>query len=159
MPVGEAGELHVRGPTSALFYWNNRTRTSSTFLGEWVRTGDKYRQRADGCYVHEGRSDDMIKVSGLYVSPAEVEAVLLEHNAVLEAAVVAKADAEALIKPCAYVVVKPGAEVTVHELQQHVKHRLAPYKYPRWVQFVSELPRTATGKVQRFKLREWAARH
>lgn len=159
VPAGETGELHVRGPTSALFYWNNRTRSCSTFLGEWVRTGDKYRQRPDGCYIYEGRSDDMIKVSGLYVSPAEVEAVLIEHSAVLEAAVVAKADAEGLIKPCAYVVLKSGSEVAARELQQHVKDRLAPHKYPRWIEFVSELPKTPTGKLQRFKLREWAAGH
>lgn len=158
VPIGISGELHVRGPTSALFYWNDRARSCSTFLGEWVRTGDRYRQRADGCYVYEGRSDDMIKVSGLYVSPAEVEAMLVEHAAVLEAAVVAKANAEGLIKPCAYVVVKLDSAVTAHELQQHVKNRLAPYKYPRWIEFVNELPKTATGKVQRFKLREWAAR-
>jgi benzoate-CoA ligase len=156
--AGQTGELHVRGPTSALFYWNNRNRSCNTFLGEWVRTGDKYRQREDGCYVYEGRIDDMIKVSGLYVSPVEVESALVEHEAVLEAAVVARVDGEGLIKPCAYVVLKPGCDVAVQELQLHVKTRLAPHKYPRWIEFLSELPRTATGKVQRFKLRE-RARH
>ena len=118
-----------------------------------MRTGDKYRQREDGCYVYEGRSDDMIKVSGLYVSPVEVESALVEHEAVLEAAVVARADGEGLVKPCAYVVLKPGHNVAAQELQLHVKGRLAPHKYPRWIEFLSELPRTATGKIQRFKLR------
>jgi len=154
---GETGELHVRGPSRALYYWNNRARTSSTFRGEWMHTGDKYRQREDGYYVYEGRCDDVFKVNGLYVSPAEVESVLVEHDAVLEAAVVAKADAEGLVKPCAYLVLKPGRSVTLRELQEHVKNRLAHYKYPRWVEFVPDLPRTATGKIQRFKLRQMAA--
>jgi benzoate-CoA ligase len=156
VPPGAAGELHVRGPTSALFYWNNRTRSCRTFLGEWVRTGDKYRQREDGCYVYEGRIDDMIKVAGLYVSPIEVESVLIEHEAVLEAAVVARCDSEGLTKPCAYIVLKSGQHVAPQELQQHVKSRLSHYKYPRWIEFVSELPKTPTGKIQRFKLRERA---
>jgi benzoate-CoA ligase len=156
-PQGTGGELHVRGPSSALFYWNNRSRSCNTFVGEWMRTGDKYRQREDGYYVYEGRSDDMLKVSGLYVSPAEVESVLISHPAVLEAAVVAKADREGLTKPCAFVVLKPSCRVGIEELQQHVKSRLAPYKYPRWIEFVTALPKTATGKVQRFRLRELAA--
>lgn len=153
---GEAGELHVHGPSRALYYWNNRERTSSTFRGEWMHTGDKYRQREDGYYIYEGRCDDVFKVNGLYVSPAEVESVLVEHEAVLEAAVVAKADAEGLEKPYAYLVLKPGRSVSLRELQEHVKHRLAHYKYPRWVEFVQDLPKTATGKIQRFKLREMA---
>jgi benzoate-CoA ligase len=159
MPVqaGEAGELYVRGPTSALLYWNNRARSCSTFLGDWMRTGDKFRQREDGRYVYEGRADDMLKVSGLYVSPAEVESALIAHEAVLEAAVVAREDAEGLVKPCAFVVLKAGGHVDVPELQQHVKSRLAPYKYPRWIEFVTALPKTATGKIQRFKLRQQAA--
>ena len=156
--AGESGELYVRGPTSALLYWNNRARSCSTFLGDWMRTGDKFRQREDGRYVYEGRADDMLKVSGLYVSPAEVEAALIAHDAVLEAAVVAKEDAEGLVKPCAFVVLKSGCSVAAPELQQHVKNRLAPYKYPRWIEFVSALPKTATGKIQRFKLREQVAR-
>jgi benzoate-CoA ligase len=155
---GESGELQIRGPTHALNYWNNRTRSRQTFLGEWVRSGDKFRQREDGCYVYEGRMDDMLKVSGLYVSPVEVESALIEHEAVLEAAVVAKEDAEHLVKPCAFVVLKAGQTISAQALQQHVKQRLAPYKYPRWIEFVSELPKTATGKIQRFKLREDAAR-
>ena len=157
VPPGEMGELHVRGPTRALLYWNDRARSADTFIGDWVRTGDKYRLRADGCFVYEGRSDDMLKVSGLYVSPIEVESALIAHAAVLEAAVIAKQDREGLTKPCAYVVLKPGCSASAEELQRHVKSRLAPYKYPRWIEFVSALPKTATGKVQRFKLREQAA--
>lgn len=154
---GESGELQIRGPTCALYYWNNRQRSCNTFQGEWTRSGDKFRQREDGCYVYEGRMDDMMKVSGLYVSPVEVESVLIEHDAVMEAAVVAKEDPERLVKPCAFVVLKPGRAATAQELQQHVKARLAPFKYPRWIEFVSELPKTATGKIQRFRLRERAA--
>ncbi len=154
VPVGEIGEFHVRGPTKASHYWNNRSRSCSTFVGEWMCTGDKYRQREDGYYIYEGRSDDLFKVSGLYVSPIEVESALIQHDAILEAAVVAKQDVDGLIKPCAYVVLKPERTVSEKELQQHVKERLAPYKYPRWIKFVKELPKTATGKIQRFKLRE-----
>ena len=150
---GESGELQIRGPTHAMNYWNDRTRSRETFLGEWVRSGDRFRQREDGCYVYEGRMDDMLKVSGMYVSPVEIESALMEHEAVLEAAVVGKEDAERLVKPCAFVVLKSGQGVSAETLQQHVKQRLAPYKYPRWIEFVSELPRTATGKIQRFKLR------
>ena len=155
---GESGELQIRGPTCALHYWNNRSRSRQTFLGEWIRSGDKYRQRADGYYVYEGRMDDMLKVSGQYVSPVEVESTLIEHDAVLEAAVVPKEDAEHLTKPCAFVVLKPGRCACEQELQLHVKQRLAPHKYPRWIWIVDELPKTPTGKIQRFKLREQAAR-
>jgi benzoate-CoA ligase len=157
VPAGEIGELQIRGPTRALLYWNQRQRSGETFQGEWVRSGDKFRQRADGCYVYEGRSDDMLKVGGLYVSPVEVESALVEHDTVLEAAVVAKQDAEGLVKPYAFVVLKPGRVTTPQDLQQHVKSRLAPYKYPRWIEFVPELPKTPTGKIQRFKLRQQVA--
>jgi benzoate-CoA ligase len=157
VPAGEIGELQIRGPTRALLYWNQRQRSGETFQGEWVRSGDKFRQRADGCYVYEGRSDDMLKVGGLYVSPVEVESALVEHDSVLEAAVVAKQDAEGLVKPYAFVVLKPGRVTTPQDLQQHVKSRLAPYKYPRWIEFVPELPKTPTGKIQRFKLRQQVA--
>jgi benzoate-CoA ligase len=156
-PQGEMGELQVRGPTSAILYWNNRARSRSTFEGPWTHTGDKYTQREDGYYVYEGRIDDMLKVSGLFVSPAEVEAALISHDAVLEAAVVAKEDEENLIKPFAYVVLKSGntgSAKLAEDLKQYVKSRLAPYKYPRWIEFMDELPKTATGKIQRFKLRE-----
>jgi benzoate-CoA ligase len=154
--TGETGELQIAGPTSAIFYWNNRARSRSTFQGPWTRSGDKYTVREDGYYVYAGRTDDMLKVSGLYVSPVEVESALIAHEAVLEAAVIAKEDEEKLIKPLAFVVLKPGRTASAglaEELKQHVKSRLAPYKYPRWIQFIDELPKTATGKIQRFKLR------
>ncbi|HEX2198266.1 MAG TPA: benzoate-CoA ligase family protein [Burkholderiales bacterium] len=153
---GEMGELQISGPTSALMYWNQRERTKSTFQGPWTRSGDKYTFDGEGYYTYGGRSDDMLKVSGIYVSPVEVEAALITHDAVLEAAVVGKADEEKLVKPKAYVVLKQGhspSESLKAMLQQHVKDKLAPYKYPRWIEFTSELPKTATGKIQRFKLR------
>ena len=153
---GELGELQIGGPTSANGYWNNREKSRSTFIGTWTRSGDKYSQDADGYYVYGGRSDDMLKVSGIYVSPAEVEAALVSHDAVLEAAVVGAEDENKLVKPKAYVVLKAGRngdEKLQAALQQHVKDRLAPYKYPRWIEFVAELPKTSTGKIQRFKLR------
>jgi benzoate-CoA ligase len=153
---GEMGELQISGPTAALMYWNQRERTKSTFQGPWTRSGDKYTFDEQGYYTYGGRSDDMLKVSGIYVSPVEVEAALITHDAVLEAAVVGKADEQKLVKPKAYVVLKSGNtgdEKLRTALQQHVKDKLAPYKYPRWIEFTSELPKTATGKIQRFKLR------
>ncbi len=156
VPQGEIGELLVSGPSSAIAYWNNRAKSLTTFQGPWTRTGDKYMQTEDGCYVYAGRSDDMLKVSGIWVSPFEVESALQAHPKVLEVAVVAHADSDDLIKPKAYVVLKnghDGSDALVAELQVFVKDRLAPYKYPRWVEFVPELPKTATGKIQRFKLR------
>ena len=156
---GDAGELQISGPTSAAQYWNQREKTRATFQGPWTRSGDKYSETADGYFVYAGRSDDMLKVSGIYVSPVEVEATLITHEAVLEAAVIGREDDDKLIKPMAYVVLKPGltASPTLSEaLKKHVKGLLAPYKYPRWFEFVDELPKTATGKIQRFKLR---ARH
>jgi benzoate-CoA ligase len=157
---GEVGELQVAGPTAALGYWNNREKTRATFQGPWTRCGDKYSVDADGYYVYAGRSDDMLKVSGIYVSPVEVESALITHPAVLEAAVVGRSDEEQLVKPIAFVVLKPGerpSDELAQALQQHVKSRLAPYKYPRWIEFIDELPKTATGKIQRFKLRARAA--
>ena len=153
---GEIGDMHVKGPTRAILYWNNRERSHQTFSGEWTKSGDKYLQDEAGYYVYCGRSDDMLKVSGQYVSPVEVEAVLAMHKAVLEAAVVGKADEDNLIKPKAFVVLKAGVNASdelFDSLKQHVKGKLAPFKYPRWIEFVSELPKTATGKIQRFKLR------
>ena len=153
---GELGELQISGPTSAIMYWNQREKTKNTFQGPWTRSGDKYSLDKDGYYVYGGRSDDMLKVGGIYVSPAEVEAALVSHEAVLEAAVVGAEDESKLTKPKAYVVLKPGNtanEELKERLQQHVKAKLAPYKYPRWIQFLNELPKTATGKIQRFKLR------
>ena len=157
---GEVGELQVSGPTSAMAYWNNREKSQATFQGPWTRSGDKYSVDTDGCYVYAGRTDDMLKVSGIYVSPIEVESALITHPAVLEAAVIGKADEEELIKPVAYVVLKSGrqpSDALAEELRQHVKSQLAPYKYPRWIEFIDELPKTATGKIQRFKLRARAA--
>jgi len=154
---GAIGELQVNGPTSSPYYWNNRARSLATFLGPWTRSGDKYTVDADGYYTYCGRSDDMLKVGGVYVSPFEVEAALATHAAVLEAAVVGHADENELIKPKAFIVLKAGGSATpalTAELQEHVKARLAPFKYPRWIEFVAELPKTATGKIQRFKLRE-----
>jgi benzoate-CoA ligase len=153
---GEIGELQISGPTSAVMYWNNRAKSLATFAGAWTRAGDKYTFDGDGYYTYCGRSDDMFKVSGMFVSPFEVEAALMTHPAVLEAAVVACPDEQELLKPKAYVVTRPGvrADGTLSEtLKQHVKSRLAPFKYPRWIEFLPELPKTATGKIQRFKLR------
>jgi len=156
---GETGELHISGPTSATLYWNNREKSRSTFLGGWTRSGDKYHEDENGYFIYAGRSDDMLKVSGIYVSPIEVESALINHPAVLEAAVVGKEDDDKLIKPIAYIVLKPGIQPSAAleaDLKAHVKACLAPYKYPRWMKFVDELPKTATGKIQRFKLRAQA---
>ena len=156
VPPGEIGELQVAGPTSALHYWNNRERSRQTFQGEWTSSGDKYRVRPDGYHVYEGRTDDMLKVSGQYVSPVEVESALIGHPAVLEAAVIARTDPDGLVKPMAFVVLRPGQagnDELAESLRQHVKSHLAPFKYPRWIEFIGELPKTATGKIQRFKLR------
>jgi benzoate-CoA ligase family protein len=153
---GEMGELQVRGPTSAVMYWNDRDKSRDTFLGEWTRSGDKYLKDEGGYYVYCGRRDDMLKVGGIYVSPFEVEGVLCTHADVLEAAVVAWPDEDELIKPKAFVVLKSpdkSCEELARALQEHVKAVLAPYKYPRWIEFRTELPKTATGKIQRFKLR------
>jgi benzoate-CoA ligase len=151
---GEPGDLYIRGPSAALMYWGNRAKSRDTFQGAWTKSGDKYVKNADGSYTYSGRSDDMLKVSGIYVSPFEVEATLVAHPAVLEAAVIGKEDTDGLTKTKAYVVLKPGASASEEELKAFVKDRLAPYKYPRFLEFVSELPKTATGKIQRFKLRE-----
>jgi benzoate-CoA ligase len=154
---GELGELQISGPSSALMYWNQRERTKNTFQGPWTRSGDKYTFDADGYYTYGGRSDDMLKVSGIYVSPVEVEAALISHESVLEAAVVGMEDENKLTKPKAFIVLKPGQtgnESLKKALQEHVKSRLAPHKYPRWIEFAPELPKTATGKIQRFKLRK-----
>lgn len=153
---GTIGELQVAGPTAAACYWNNREKSHATFLGPWTRSGDKYSKDQDGYFTYAGRNDDMLKVSGIWVSPFEVESALASHPAVLEAAVVAHADDDGLIKPKAFVVLRPGTDPAAGlagDLQQHVKSRLAPYKYPRWIEFAAELPKTATGKIQRFKLR------
>ncbi len=153
---GEIGELHAKGPTAAIGYWKNRVNSLATFLGDWVRTGDKYICDENGWYTYAGRTDDMLKVGGIYVSPTEVEEALIEHDAVLEAAVVGFADGNGLIKPRAHIVLKPGIRNDANladALQAHVKRQLAPYKCPRWIVFEEELPKTATGKIQRYLLR------
>ena len=158
VPDGEPGDLYIHGPSSAMMYWGNRTKTRETFQGGWTKSGDKYIRNEDGSYTYGGRSDDMLKVSGIYVSPFEVEATLVQHPAVLEAAVIGKEDADGLTKTKAFVVLKPGTSTDEIELKAFVKDRLAPYKYPRFIEFVPDLPKTATGKIQRFKLRERDAR-
>jgi len=152
---GEVGELLVRGPSSAEGYWNRRHKSQSTFEGHWTRTGDKYERNADGRFVYCGRTDDMFKVSGIWVSPFEVEQALIEYPGVLEAAVVARNDAKDLAKPAAYLVLKEGAEAPDPEaVKAYVKDKIGMWKYPRWIEVVKELPKTATGKIQRFKLRD-----
>ncbi|MDB5889639.1 MAG: benzoate-CoA ligase family protein [Polaromonas sp.] len=151
---GDIGELQISGPSAAIMYWNNRAKTKATFAGEWTKSGDKYTRSADGYYTYGGRTDDMLKVGGIYVSPFEVEACLMTHPGVLEAAVIGTQDADELVKPKAFVVLKAGEAVTAEALKHHVRQQLAPYKYPRWIEFVAELPKTATGKIQRFKLRQ-----
>ncbi len=152
---GEIGELLVDGASAANGYWNKRTKSRATFEGRWTRTGDKYTRDADGYYHYCGRTDDMFKVSGIWVSPFEVEQALVSHPAVLEAAVVAKQDDEGLTKPQAFVILNEGAEPggLYEELKEHVKTSIGAWKYPRWIEFVDDLPKTATGKIQRFKLR------
>jgi len=157
VPCGSIGDLYIKGPSAAVMYWNDRKRTCSTFLGDWTKSGDKYVCDEDGYYTYSGRSDDMIKVSGQYVSPIEVENILIQHTAVLEAAVIGTCDSQGLIKTTAYVVLRSGnsaCEAIEQELQAFVKGQLAPFKYPRTIHFVDELPKTATGKIQRFRLRQ-----
>jgi benzoate-CoA ligase len=151
---GEIGELEIAGPTAAAHYWNNLEKSRRTFVGEWTRTGDKFYVDDDGYYHHCGRADDMLKVGGIWVSPSEVESALTSHDDVLECAVIGVADEHELIKPKAFVVLKPGVAGDENVLKAHVKSQLAPYKYPRWVEFVAELPKTPTGKIQRHVLRE-----
>ena len=151
---GEPGDLYIQGPSAAMMYWGNREKTRETFQGGWTKSGDKYVRNPDGTYTYGGRSDDMLKVSGIYVSPFEVEATLVQHPAVLEAAVIGVEDAEGLTKTKAFVILKEPHGATEAELKAFVKDRLAPYKYPRQIEFVDELPKTATGKIQRFRLRE-----
>jgi 4-hydroxybenzoate-CoA ligase len=155
--AGDIGELVVRGPTAGEGYWNQRQKSRRTFAGEWTFTGDKYFCDADGYYHYCGRTDDMFKVSGMWVSPFEVEAALATHEAVLEAAVIGKEDADGLVKPKAFIVLRDGFaadERLIETLRVHVKQRAGPWKYPRWIDICADLPRTATGKLQRFKLRE-----
>jgi len=157
---GEIGDLYIRGPSAALMYWENSNKSRATFQGEWTKSGDKYVRGADGYYTYSGRSDDMLRVSGQYVSPFEVEAALMRHDAVLEAAVVGRMEG-GLTRTLAYVVLKSGHAESgelAEALKAFVKDQLAPHKYPREIRFLAELPKTSTGKIQRFKLREAAAR-
>jgi benzoate-CoA ligase len=153
----EVGTLLVRGDSTAPFYWNKHRKTQQTMLGEWLNTGDKFRRDAEGYFWFSGRADDMLKVGGIWVSPIEVENALAEHEAVLETAVVGAMDSDELVKPKAYVLLRQGYAASPQlatALQEFVKHKIAHYKYPRWIEFVDELPKTATGKIQRFKLRQ-----
>ncbi len=156
---GEVGDLLIKGDSTCAYYWNKHEKTKETIIGEWIRTGDKYMQDADGYFWYQGRSDDMLKAGGIWVSPVEVENTLVQHPAVLEAGVVGHADEDTLVKPMAFVVLKQGynsSDELAKELQNFVKDKIAPYKYPRWIKFVPELPKTATGKIQRYKLRQEA---
>ncbi len=158
VPDDEVGELLVRGDTAASGYWNQRDKSRATFIGEWTRTGDKYTRRADGRHIYCGRTDDMFKVSGIWVAPFEVESALIAHPAVLEAAVVPHDDDDGLLKPKAYVICTEAGKVAdqsalYETLKEHVKNEIGQWKYPRWIEFVDDLPKTATGKIQRFKLR------
>ncbi|TDU28002.1 benzoate-CoA ligase [Panacagrimonas perspica] len=158
-PVGadEVGDLYVKGDSSALMYWGNREKSRATFLGGWTKTGDKYVRDAQGWYTYAGRSDDMLKVSGQYVSPFEVECCLMQHEFVLEAALIGITDGDGLTKSKAFVVLRQGVEASdalAVEIKRFVKERLAPHKYPRRIDFIFELPKTPTGKIQRFKLRD-----
>jgi 4-hydroxybenzoate-CoA ligase len=155
--VDEIGELIVRGPSAGEGYWNQRAKSRHTFCGEWTYTGDKYRCDKDGYYYYCGRTDDMFKVSGMWVSPFDVEAALTSHEAVLEAAVIGKEDADGLIKPKAFIVLRNGFAADdglFEKLKSHVKEKAGSWKFPRWIELRSDLPRTATGKIQRFKLRD-----
>jgi benzoate-CoA ligase family protein len=154
---GEIGNLRVKGDSTMAYYWNQHEKTKDTLFGHWIQTGDKYYQDKDGYFFYCGRADDMLKVGGIWVSPVEVENTLIAHPAVLEAAVVGQEDTDKLVKPRAFVVLKEGHSGSAQleaELKGFVKDKIAPYKYPRWIEFVSELPKTATGKIQRFKLRQ-----
>jgi len=158
VPIGEVGNLMVKGDATAPYYWNKHEQTKRMMQGEWLKTGDTYYRDIEGYYWYCGRSDDMMKVGGLWVSPIEIENTLMEHPAVLETAVVSDVDADGLLKPKAYILLKSeykASDPLKVELQNHVKTKLQPYKYPRWIEFVDDLPKTVTGKIQRFRLRAY----
>jgi 4-hydroxybenzoate-CoA ligase len=159
VPDGEVGEMLVHAPSAGEGYWNQRAKSRSTFEGYWTRTGDKYIRDGEGRYTFCGRSDDMFKVSGIWVSPFEVESALITHPSVLEAAVVPEADPEGLLKPKAFVVLRPDtkSDGLDEKLKDYVKQKIGVWKYPRWIETVDSLPKTATGKIQRFKLRDGAS--
>lgn len=157
--AGEIGNLWIAGDSVCACYWNQPEKTQDTIEGRWLRTGDKFTQDSDGYFWYAGRSDDMLKVGGQWVSPVEVENALLQHPDVQECGVIGREDHDSLVKPMAFVVLRPGVDGSPArgtELEQFVRTQLADYKRPRWVAFVPELPKTATGKIQRFKLRELA---
>ena len=159
VPPGDIGNLWIRGDSVCAGYWNQHEKTKDTIEGHWIRTGDKFTRDVDGFYWYAGRTDDMLKVGGLWVSPVEVENALIGHASVLECGVVGHEDHDGLVKPMAFVVLRAGVDGSpqlAKELQQHVRERLAEYKRPRWVEFLAELPKTATGKIQRFQLRALA---
>ncbi|HEX2964305.1 MAG TPA: AMP-binding protein, partial [Syntrophorhabdaceae bacterium] len=156
LPYGEIGTLHIKGESIAAYYWRHHEKTKESMLGEWFNTGDKYYCDKEGYFYYCGRGDDMLKVGGIWVSPVEVEDALLAHPAVLQAAVVAYRDEHDLVKPKAFIVPKSGFKTTkslAKDIQDFVKHSIAPYKYPRKIEFLKEMPMTATGKIQRHKLR------
>jgi 4-hydroxybenzoate-CoA ligase len=156
VPQGELGNLMVKGDSAAQAYWHKREKTRKTMVGEWIDTGDKYYVDPDGFHWCCGRGDDMLKVGGIWVSPVEVESTICKHPAVLESAVIGHPDEKDLVKPKAFVVLREGhepSEALAEEIKALVKKELAPYKYPRWVEFVDALPKSATGKTQRFRLR------
>ncbi|WP_207061365.1 benzoate-CoA ligase family protein [Motiliproteus sp. SC1-56] len=156
LPCGEVGTLLVKGDSAAACYWNKHEKTKTTMLGEWHNTGDKFYRDEDGYFYYAGRSDDMLKISGIWVSPIEVEGCIIAHPAVLECAVVPCTDSDGLVKPKAYVVLSgnwPASPELEQAIKDHVKSSLAPYKYPRWVSFVDTLPKTPTGKIKRFELK------
>jgi benzoate-CoA ligase family protein len=158
VPVGDVGNLMVKGDATAPYYWNKHEQTKRMMQGEWLKTGDTYYRDIEGYYWYCGRSDDMMKVGGLWVSPIEIENTLMEHPAVLETAVVSDVDADGLLKPKAYILLKSeykASDPLKVELQNHVKSKLQPFKYPRWIEFVDDLPKTVTGKIQRFRLRSY----
>ncbi len=157
VPDGEIGTLLVKGDSAAAYYWNKHEKTKETMLGEWLNTGDKFYKNEKGFFYYVGRTNDMLKAGGIWVSPVEVEACLIEHPAVLECAVVGAEDEENLIKPKAFIVLQQGYAPSPElekALKAHVKESLAPYKFPRWISFVEDLPKTATGKIKRFELRQ-----
>lgn len=157
IPDGEVGRLLIKGDSSAAYYWNNPEKTAETMQGEWINTGDTYQRDDEGYFVYCGRSDDMLKVGGIWCSPVEIESRLIEHPQVLEAAVVGREDDDQLVKPEAHIILNDhndASDALAEALLEHCKTGLARYKYPRWLHFVDELPKTATGKIQRFKLRK-----
>ena len=156
VPPGEIGNLRVKGDSTIAYYWNQHQNTKATLFGDRIHTGDMYYRDEDGFFWYCGRADDMLKVGGIWVSPVEAESAMIGHPAVLESAVVGQEDSDRLIKPKAFVVLKDGyaaGPAIDPELKNFVKDKITPYKYPRWIEFVSDLPKTATGKIQRFKLR------